>query len=307
MPQVSVIIPVYNAEKTLCRAIDSVLSQTVSDWELILVNDGSLDQSGEICDKYALRDKRIRVFHKENEGVAMARQLGVDMASGEYSIHLDSDDWIDPVMLEHMLGCIQANAADVLVVDFFETHSDGTENVKEQHLSGESANDLLHDIFKGRVFGALWHKLVRHSLYSTYNASFFKGINYCEDVLIWAQILRHDEVKICYLNESFYHYWVNVDSITHTMTTDNYKVLLKYKEKLCQVLPEKPYQEIRERVCLGLFQGGFHGGHLTQREIYRGLWENRFSIFKYNRSGSWFLCFTLMALGLSSLAHKFCK
>ena len=97
---VSVIVPVYKAEKWLHRCVDSILTQTMEDFELLLIDDGSPDRSGEICDEYAAKDSRVRVFHKENGGVSSARNLGLDNAKGEYICFLDSDDWIDSETLE---------------------------------------------------------------------------------------------------------------------------------------------------------------------------------------------------------------
>ncbi len=91
-PLISIIVPVYNAEKTLNRCVDSILQQTFTDWELLLINDGSKDLSGEICDQYGAKDKRIRVFHKENGGVSSARNVGLDNAKGEWITFVDSDD-----------------------------------------------------------------------------------------------------------------------------------------------------------------------------------------------------------------------
>ena len=94
MPIMSVIVPVYNTEQYLHRCIDSILTQTYTDFELLLIDDGSKDKSGDICDEYALKDSRIRVFHKENGGVSSARNLGLDNAAGEWITFVDSDDWI---------------------------------------------------------------------------------------------------------------------------------------------------------------------------------------------------------------------
>lgn len=91
-PKVSVIVPVYNVEKLLQRCIDSILAQTFTDFELLLIDDGSKDKSGEICDEYAAKDSRIRVFHKQNGGVSTARNLGIDKAQGEWIYFVDSDD-----------------------------------------------------------------------------------------------------------------------------------------------------------------------------------------------------------------------
>ena len=101
-PKISVIIPVYNAESTLRRCVDSVLAQTYTDFECLLIDDGSTDKSGEMCDEYAAKDSRVRVFHKENGGVSSARNVGLDNAKGEWITFLDSDDYIE----EEFLGSI---------------------------------------------------------------------------------------------------------------------------------------------------------------------------------------------------------
>lgn len=120
MPKISIIVPVYNVEKYLHQCIDSVLAQTFTDWELLLIDDGSPDRSGEICDDYAVKDSRIRVFHKPNGGVSSARNLGLDNAHGEYITFLDSDDWLEPTYLSDFL--IVDNDADLYLQgysDFF--------------------------------------------------------------------------------------------------------------------------------------------------------------------------------------------
>ena len=98
-PKISIISPVYNAEPYIVKCLDSILAQTFESWELILVDDGSLDRSGNICDEYAAKDSRIVVIHKKNEGVGAARQTGMDNATGEYIIHVDPDDWVESDML----------------------------------------------------------------------------------------------------------------------------------------------------------------------------------------------------------------
>ena len=100
MPLVSIIVPVYKAEQWLHRCVDSILAQTMTDFELLLIDDGSPDKSGEICDEYAAKDNRVRVFHKENGGVSSARNLGLDNAVGDFVMFVDSDDWIVSDCLE---------------------------------------------------------------------------------------------------------------------------------------------------------------------------------------------------------------
>ena len=117
-PLISIIVPVYKAEKYLHKCVDSLLEQTFTDFEILLVDDGSPDKSGEICDEYAEKDSRIRVFHKENGGVSSARNLALDNAKGEFVMFLDSDDWLDNVCLDVCINTINDNVLDVLQFGF---------------------------------------------------------------------------------------------------------------------------------------------------------------------------------------------
>ena len=106
---ISVIVPVYNSERYLHRCINSILSQSYKNIEVIIVDDGSTDKSSIICDDYAKTDSRIKVFHQENQGVAAARQRGLELSSGDYIIHCDSDDWMDSCMLEELIIVLHVN------------------------------------------------------------------------------------------------------------------------------------------------------------------------------------------------------
>lgn len=124
-PTISVIIPVYNAEKYLRRCIDSVLSQTFTDFELLLIDDGSKDKSGAICDEYAAKDSRVRVFHKENGGVSSARNMGLDNACGNYIAFVDADDWIDGNMYYEMFAAINESKSDIVCCDYLYEYENG--------------------------------------------------------------------------------------------------------------------------------------------------------------------------------------
>ena len=117
-PLVSVIVPVYNAESYLDRCMKSLLEQTLSNIEIILIDDGSSDGSGVICERYARQDSRISVFHQPNSGVAAARQRGVDMAQGLFSIHVDPDDWVELTMLEELYAKAVECQADMVICNF---------------------------------------------------------------------------------------------------------------------------------------------------------------------------------------------
>lgn len=125
LPKISIIVPVYKAEPYLHRCVDSILAQTFTEWELILVDDGSPDQSGKICDEYAKKDQRVKVIHKVNGGVSSARQKGLDEARGEYTIHADPDDWAEPNMLEELYNEASKKEADMVMCDFICEYKSG--------------------------------------------------------------------------------------------------------------------------------------------------------------------------------------
>ena len=118
-PTVSIIVPVYNAVNTIGRCIESILNQEYSDFELLLVNDGSADGSGAICDAYADRDSRVRVFHQVNSGVSASRNLALDHAKGDYLQFLDSDDWITPDATSSLVRAAETNRCDLVIADFY--------------------------------------------------------------------------------------------------------------------------------------------------------------------------------------------
>lgn len=128
MPKVSICVPVYNVEKTLHLCIDAILSQTFKDYEVILVDDGSTDRSGQMCDDYAVKYPNFKVIHKENEGLGPTRDRGLDESCGEYIYHCDSDDWFEPEMLENLVSAIETNHADVVIFGYhlLTEEADGT-------------------------------------------------------------------------------------------------------------------------------------------------------------------------------------
>ena len=125
MPKISVIVPVYKAEKFLATCIESILNQTYGNLEIILVDDGSPDSCGKICEKYALSDSRVKVVHQKNAGVAAARNVGLDLAEGDYGTFVDSDDYIQPQMYEKMIRCAEHNHCDLVMCDCIKVYSDG--------------------------------------------------------------------------------------------------------------------------------------------------------------------------------------
>lgn len=217
MAAVSIIMPVYNAQSSIGRMVDSILAQNFTDWELIAVNDGSTDGSGDILDEYALKDSRIKVIHKQNGGVASARQVGIENATGIYTIHADSDDWIEPEMLHDMVETAERNDADIVIANFFIDTGHKT-TVSYQKPENLEAQCVLKELYNHTLFGGLCHKLIRRSVYDNNQIRFIEGINYCEDLLILTKMLLLCKPKLSYLPKAYYHYTCNDASLTRQVS-----------------------------------------------------------------------------------------
>lgn len=303
MPKVSIIVPVYKAEAYLHRCVDSILDQTFTDFELLLIDDGSPDRSGEICDEYAQKDSRIRVIHKENGGVSSARQRGLDEAVGEYTIHADPDDWVEPNMLEELYKKAKQDDADIVICDYF--NNIGTkQTICRQCPSSLEPKQVLMELFQ-QLHGSCCNKLARRVCYKQYGIEFPRGINYCEDLFTWVQFLSHKEVKVAYLNKAFYHYFDNPESITRRYQRSQYETRCKFVELLEKVLPTELRSTILKKVTFNIFIEANIYDVLTQSEIKEGL-----VIFKHdiaNLGKRWRIGFILLSIGLNKLAHKFLK
>ncbi|MDR1860655.1 MAG: polysaccharide pyruvyl transferase family protein [Bacteroidales bacterium] len=217
-PAVSIIVAAYNAEKYIIRCLDSLLAQTFVDFELLLINDGSTDHTSAICREYARRDARIRIIQQEHGGIGLARRRGIEEACGTYSIHVDSDDWVEPDALCSMYDQCVNNGLDLLVVDFEQIQPDG--NWRREGIPDiVPPDDLLSGILNNYCIGSLWNKLVRHSLYRKFNIV-PPNVSYCEDVAVMAQLLPH-RIKVGYLPCLFIHYDCTIaDSLTRNKTAD---------------------------------------------------------------------------------------
>lgn len=218
MPKISIIVPVYKAETYLHRCVDSILAQTFTDWELLLIDDGSPDRSGEICDEYAQKDSRIRVIHKENGGVSSARQRGLDESIGEYTIHADPDDWVEPDMLEGLYNKAKEEDADMVICDFIYEYKTRS-IICKQPIYNCNAESILKHFFSQQLPGMCWNKLIRRECYIKYNISFPKDIIRWEDLYVICSLLMNP-IKCAYLSKAFYHYdqIVNNNSIVRKIT-----------------------------------------------------------------------------------------
>ena len=223
---VSIIVPVYKAEKYIHQCIDSLLAQTYRNIEVILVDDGSPDHCGKICDEYAAKDCRVKVIHQQNGGVSVARQTGIDHATGEYSIHADPDDWVELNMIEELVAKAVANNADMVICDFYRESKSDRIHVCQNPGDDLSASAVLRKILSQQLHGSCWNKLV--------NRSRIEGIGFTpedlcilEDELYNIRILAR-KIKVSYLPKAFYHYRVeNEHSLCNTISEKSFKSKVK--------------------------------------------------------------------------------
>lgn len=283
-PFISIVIPVYKVEEYLRECVDSVLAQSFSDYEVILVDDGSPDSCGQICDEYAERDPRIKVIHQSNQGISVARNTGIRAAMGEYLYFLDSDDAIEPDCLESLAAAASEGHYDIAEGGY--RTSDGSEiTVPQQLPTGPVESGKILEFYCRRKWTVLaWNKLVRRELVLEKELFFIPGIIY-EDCA-WTFALAHQAKSLYVLNRPTYIYRIRPGSImTSTNATKSVRgniVLLdeyvKYASKARQDVNRYSLRlifkqrKIVERAILALYDKGgaeayelFEAYHCTTR------------------------------------------
>lgn len=204
---ISVIVPVYKAEKYLHRCVDSILAQSYTDFELLLIDDGSPDNSGAICDEYAIKDSRVRVFHKENGGVSSARNLGLDNARGEYVTFCDSDDYVTSDWLSSYDDAI-VNNVDLAIQGYYII--DGDRTIKKaiapyQGCSIDDKRNLITSLMCQGVYGYLWIKLFRRQLIEQQTIRFDTNSTFREDEQFFSKYLEYVTNFRCIDKENYYY------------------------------------------------------------------------------------------------------
>lgn len=210
-PAISVIIPVYNVEAWLARAVESLQAQTFTDFELFLVDDGSTDESGALCDRLAQDDARIQVIHQANAGAAAARNAAIERARGEYVYFMDGDDWCDPTMLADMHRVASAHDLDLLVTGFYiETYYSDDKFYQEQRNAPDRIfatqadfRASAHELFDAQLLYAPWNKLYRRA-YLIENDIRFPGTFW--DDLPFNLAVMHQVERVGTLDGHYYHF-----------------------------------------------------------------------------------------------------
>ena len=306
-PKVSVIVAVYNAEKYLNKCIQSILDQTFTNFEVLLINDGSTDSSGTMCDNYAKQDSRIRVIHQLNSGVAQARQTGIENARGEYSIHADPDDMMLPTQLEVLYRKATHSHADMVICDFYKQRARGTKRSKQKPTT-LSAASIIDELLSGKLHGPLWNKLIRTSLYSKYNISFVPRLNYCEDLLVCVKLLLN-HIKVAYVNEALYHYnmVINDNSITRNYSREKLELRLTFLRHLFAAIPEGKHERSKSNIATAVAYQCLQWGILSDKEYAEtfGEYQKLFKKSDFNIKRKTAL--QLSANGYQSVARRFIK
>jgi glycosyltransferase involved in cell wall biosynthesis len=233
-PLISVIVPVYKVEDYLPRCVDSLLAQTYENLEIILVDDGSPDNCGSICDEYALRDPRIRVIHKENGGLSSARNAGIDIAAGDYLGFVDSDDWVVPQAYEWLLGMALEEDVKLVCAGRYDYSSWSQElktglcPAKREVISGE---ELARRIFLwDNVDSAAWDKLYHRRLFRQIRFPYGMIV---EDVPIMYKIVL-DAGRVAFLNKPVYNYYHRKGSITTSKISEK---TFHFSQHTSKILP----------------------------------------------------------------------
>ncbi len=252
--KISIIIPVYNAEKTIERCLESVINQKYENLEIILVNDGSTDNSKEILEQYKGKDSRIKLINKENTGVSDTRNIGIEKATGDYIMFVDADDTVEKNMVERILNIIDEKQIDVLKYNYhIVKHKKGI--IKNQENYDKYANKILSDsdmetfidsLLEGNFNGYVWTLVIKKSIIQ--NVRFNTQIGMKEDLLFYIELLNNVK-RFFFLNENLYNHYENDDSVcrSNKYYYKNFEDYAKVNNLLIETLKEqKKYTSKRE-------------------------------------------------------------
>ncbi len=256
-PMVSIIVPIYNAENYLRRCVDSILNQEYTDFELLLVNDGSTDASGDICEEYGDRDPRVIVIQKENTGVSDSRNRALDRARGKYLQFLDSDDWITPDATRLFVRAAEEYGCDMVISDFYrvvgERLSTKGDIEEEGVLTREEFAAHMMENPADFYYGVLWNKLYRRDIVEEHNLRMDTDINWCEDFMFNLEYIRYAKVFYA-LHAPIYYYVKRKGSLASQGINISKTVKMKlnvfeyYNNFYKHVLEEEDYEKNRLQV-----------------------------------------------------------
>ena len=256
-PKVSIIVPVYNAEKSLARCVDSILNQEYRDFELLLMDDGSKDQSGAICDAYAQADARVVVVHKENSGVSDTRNQGIERAQGTYLQFVDSDDWLTPDATKLMVRAAEETGCDMVIADFYRVAGEMVSrkgDIDADHVIGrEEFASFMMENPADYYYGVLWNKLYRRDIINAHQIRMDANISWCEDFMFNLEYVRYAS-SFYALRTPVYYYVKTKGSLVNQKISFSKTVEMKlmmfecYNDFYKHVLDEAAYEKKRLQV-----------------------------------------------------------
>lgn len=286
---ISIVVPVYKSEKFLFECVESIMKQTYTDFELILVDDGSPDNCGIICDKLAKEYDNIYVIHKKNGGASSARNVGIEISHGDFLMFVDSDDTIEKNMLERLFYVQQQTNADV-VGSLLHPQRQFTDVDYQQYTSEECVKKL----FLRKLDSSPCTKLIRKSYLN--NVHFPEGITN-EDIVFLYHLYDKCE-RVCYLNECFYFYRKNIDSVTHSLKDHALDMVINADYLVDEVANNNPdYIEYvityRDKIyldfCFLLLRNHFYNKteYRNRYDYCRNLLMKRFKNILFSQIYSW--------------------
>ena len=256
-PTVSIIVPVYNARDYLERCVDSILNQEYTDLELLLVNDGSTDGSGELCENYRKTDPRVHVIHKENTGVSDSRNLAIRRARGKYLQFADSDDWMAPEAAKLLVRKAEETGCDMVIADFYRVIGDRVSHKgdieEDKVMTKEEFASHMMERPSDFYYGALWNKLYRRNIVEEHQLSMNREISWCEDFMFNLEYLRYAR-SISALQIPIYYYVKRKGSLVSQSMNISKVIQMKlvvfeyYNNFYKHVLDEEDYEKNRLQV-----------------------------------------------------------
>lgn len=262
-PLISIIVPIYNAENYLFDCLNSILAQTYKNFEAILVNDGSTDNSENIAQHFCVDDHRFKLITQANAGVAAARDIALQYAKGEFVIHTDSDDLMIENSLELLYASIVKNNSNIAVGSYIKKSEDLEEMIS--HCASDTDN-FTHNILTGKYHASLGNKLISKELLDDLN--FEKGINYMEDMLFLLKVLNKPAAKVSIIKDVVYVYRFVSTSYTNNITESSLNSSIRVTNEICKLFSNKYSEDFiahlknKNKVMVLL------NSNLTQRAIF---------------------------------------
>ena len=240
---ISIIVPVYNRISSLEKCIDSIQNQTWTDWELLLIDDGSTDGSEQLCDIFSSKDARIRVFHKPNSGVSSARNIGLDHAKGEYVMFCDSDDWVEPEWCEQLYLAAKENPGFQPICNYYRNTAD-CEIINPagqcEDLGKSIAKADFFSLNRYELLGIPWNKIYLRSLLEDNHIRFQEELSLGEDLIFNLDYLHCQTGGFFFINKPLYHYSMgSMDSLSskyyHDLSGIYRRVYMRIQDELCSI------------------------------------------------------------------------